>query len=175
MGKGYLSPWSWILFERRQYLQLVQKISVFYGNRRLIITFIRTRHWCLTWARRFNFTHSHGYSVCSISILSFHLSIDLPNGLILFVPKFTSQNLAPYTFNFTLWSSDYSEPSDSYVSQLVLSTYVVSLRSSLYGLAKRKISQSSCTEKMLSLSDSCFIWRITTAQKSIKENLQRTA
>jgi hypothetical protein len=61
--------------------QLVKKFPDFYGNRRFITVFTRTRHWSLSWARWIQFTISHLLSVRCFLILSSHLCLGLPGGL----------------------------------------------------------------------------------------------
>jgi hypothetical protein len=48
---AYLLSWSKILLEKLANSQLAKKCPVFYGNRRLITAFIRTRYLSLSWAR----------------------------------------------------------------------------------------------------------------------------
>jgi hypothetical protein len=49
---------------------------------RFITVFRRERHWSLSWARCIQSTTSHPISLRSILILSCHLHLPLPNGLI---------------------------------------------------------------------------------------------
>jgi len=64
------------------YLQLVKKFSAFYGTRRFITALTSARHLSLSWARSIQSTHPHSISRRSILILSSHLRLGLPSGLL---------------------------------------------------------------------------------------------
>jgi hypothetical protein len=48
---GWVSEWSWIILEKLIVTQPVKKFPAFYGTRRFITVFTRSRHWSLSWAR----------------------------------------------------------------------------------------------------------------------------
>jgi len=62
-------------------LQLVKKLSAFYGTRRFITPVTTARHLPLSWASCIQSTPSHSTCWRSIVILSSHLRLGLPSGL----------------------------------------------------------------------------------------------
>jgi len=60
------TPRSRFLLEKLTSSQLVKKFPAFYGTRRFIITFTRTRHLSLSWARSIQPMHTHPTSWRSI-------------------------------------------------------------------------------------------------------------
>jgi len=61
--------------------QQVHKFLAFYGTRRFITLFTRSRYWSISWARCIQLTTSHPISLRSILILSSHLRLRHPSGL----------------------------------------------------------------------------------------------
>ena len=62
--------------------QLVKKISEFYGTRRFITAFTSAHHLSLSSARKIQSLPQHRTTLRSILILSSHLSLFLPSGLL---------------------------------------------------------------------------------------------
>jgi len=81
-----LTPWSRVLLEKRNGLQLVKKFPAFYGTRRFIAIFTSARQLSLSWATSIQSMPSHPTSWRSILILSSHLRLGLPSGLFLSGP-----------------------------------------------------------------------------------------
>jgi hypothetical protein len=77
-----LTPRSWALLEKQPVAQLLKKIPTFYGTRRFITVFKRALRWSLSWARSIQFTPTHPISLRSILILSYHLWLGRPSGLL---------------------------------------------------------------------------------------------
>jgi len=77
-----LTPWSRVLLEKLTSLQLVNKFPAFYGTRKFITALTSVRHLSLSWASSIQSTHPHPTSLRSILILSSHLRLGLPNGLL---------------------------------------------------------------------------------------------
>ena len=77
-----LTPWSRVLLEKLTGLQLVKKFPAFYETRRLITALTSARHLSLSWASSIQSTHPHPTSRRSILILSSHLRLGLPSGLL---------------------------------------------------------------------------------------------
>jgi hypothetical protein len=71
-----------VLLEKLTGLQLVKKFPAFYGTRRFNTTLTSARHLSLSWASYIQSTHPHPTSQRSILILSPHLSVGLPSGLL---------------------------------------------------------------------------------------------
>jgi hypothetical protein len=63
-------------------LQLFKKFPVFYWTRRFITAFTNARHLSLSWANSIQSILPHPTSWRSILILSSHLHLGLPNGLV---------------------------------------------------------------------------------------------
>jgi len=78
-----LTPWSRVLLEKLTGLQLVKKFSAFYETRTFITAFTSARHLSLSWTSSIQSTHRHPTSRRSILILSTHLCLGLPSGLLL--------------------------------------------------------------------------------------------
>jgi len=78
------TPLSRVLPEKITVSQLVKKFSAFYGTRRFTTTHTSARHLSLTWARSIqSMPPPHPISWGSILILSSHLRLGLPSGLLL--------------------------------------------------------------------------------------------
>ena len=77
-----LTPWCRVLLEKLTGLQLVKKFSAFHGTRRLITALRSVRHLSLSWASPIQAIYPHPTSWRYILILSTHLCLGLPNGLL---------------------------------------------------------------------------------------------
>ena len=77
-----LTPWSRVLLEKLTGLQLVKKFPAFYGTQRFITALTSARHPSLSWGSSIQSTHPHPTSRRSILILSSHLRLGLPSGLL---------------------------------------------------------------------------------------------
>ena len=76
-----LTPWCRVL-EKLTGLQLVKKFPAFHGTRRSITALTSVRHLSLSWASPIQSIYPHPTSWRSILILSTHLCLGLPNGLL---------------------------------------------------------------------------------------------
>ena len=91
-----LTPWCRVL-EKLTGLQLVKKFPAFHGTRRFITALTSVRHMSLSWASPIQSTYPHPTSWRSILILSTHLRLGLPSGLLpsgfptktLYIPLFS--------------------------------------------------------------------------------------
>jgi len=77
-----LTPWSSVLLEKLTCLQLVKKFPAFYGTRRFITALTSARPLSLSWASSIQSTHPHPTSRRYILLLSSHLRLGLPSGLL---------------------------------------------------------------------------------------------
>ena len=77
-----LTTWCKVLLEKLTGLQLVKKFPAFHGTRRFIITLTSVRHLSLSWASPIQPIYPHPTSWRSILILSTHLRLGLPSGLL---------------------------------------------------------------------------------------------
>jgi len=77
-----LTSWSRVLLEKLIGLQLVKKFPAFYGTQRFITALTSARHLSLSWASSIQSTHPHPTSRRSVLILSSHLRLGLPSGLL---------------------------------------------------------------------------------------------
>ena len=86
-----LTPWCRVLLEKLTGLQLVQKFPAFHGTRRFITALTSVRHLSLSWVSPIQSIYPHPTSWRSLLILSTHLRLDLPSGLL--PSGFPSKNL----------------------------------------------------------------------------------
>jgi len=77
-----LTPWCRVLLEQLTGLQLVKKFPAFHGTRRFITALTSVRHLSLSWASPIQSIYPHSTSCRSILILSTHLRLGLPIGLL---------------------------------------------------------------------------------------------
>jgi len=77
-----MAPWSRVLLEKLTGFQLVKIFPAFYGTRRFITAFTSARHLSPSWASSIQSILSHPTSWRFISILSSHLRLGLPSGLL---------------------------------------------------------------------------------------------
>ena len=77
-----LTPWCRVLLEKLTALQVVKKFPAFHGTRRFIIALTIVRHLSLSWASPIQSIYPHSTSWRSILILSTHLRLGLPSGLL---------------------------------------------------------------------------------------------
>ena len=76
-----LTPWCRVL-QKLTALQLVKKFPPFHGTRRFIIALTSVPHLSLSWASPIQSTYPHPTSWRSVLILSPHLRLLLPSGLL---------------------------------------------------------------------------------------------
>jgi len=77
-----LIPWCRVLLEKLTGLQLVKKFPAFHGTRRFITALTSVRYLSLSWVSPIQSIYPHPTSWRSILILSTHLRLDLPSGLL---------------------------------------------------------------------------------------------
>ena len=77
-----LTPWCRVLLEKLTGLQLVKKFPTFHGTRRFITALTSVRHLSLSWASPIQSIYQQPTSWRSILILSTHLRLGLPSGLL---------------------------------------------------------------------------------------------
>ena len=77
-----LTPGCIVLLEKLTGLQLVKKFPAFHGTRRFITALTSVRHLSLSWASSIQSVYPHPKSWRSILILSTHLRLGLPSGLL---------------------------------------------------------------------------------------------
>jgi len=77
-----LTPRCRVLLEKLTGLQLVKKFPAFHGTRRFITALTSVRHLSLSWASPFQSIYPYPTSWRSILILSTHLRLGLPSGLV---------------------------------------------------------------------------------------------
>jgi hypothetical protein len=73
---------SRVLLEKLIVMQLFKRFPALHGTWRFITLFTRDHHWFLSRSRCIQSTLSHPISLISTLILSSHLHLGLPNGLI---------------------------------------------------------------------------------------------
>ena len=79
-----LTPWCRVFLEKLTGLQLVKKFPAFHGTRRSITALTSVPHLSLSWASPIQSIYPHPTSWRSILILSTHLRLGLPSGLLPF-------------------------------------------------------------------------------------------
>ena len=77
-----LTPWCRVLLEKLTGLQLVKKFPAFHETRRFITALTSVRHLSLSWTNPIQSIYPHPTSWRSILILSTHLRLGLPSGLL---------------------------------------------------------------------------------------------
>jgi hypothetical protein len=77
-----LTPWSRVLPEELKRPKLLKKFPAFYGTRRFVTLYTRARHLSLSWAILIQSMLPHPISRRSILILTSHLRLGLPSGLL---------------------------------------------------------------------------------------------
>ena len=77
-----LTPWCRFLLEKLTGLQLVKKFPAFHGTWRFITAITSVLHLSLSWASPIQSIYPHPTSWISILILSTHLRLGLPSGLL---------------------------------------------------------------------------------------------
>jgi len=77
-----ITPWSRVLIEKLTDFQLVKKFPAFCGTRRFITAFTSARHLSVSRASSIQSIPPHPTSWRSILILSSHLRLGLPSGLL---------------------------------------------------------------------------------------------
>ena len=77
-----LTPWCRVLLEKLTGLQLVKKFPAFHGTRRFITALTSFRHLSLSWASPIQSIYPHPTSWRSVLILSAHLRLGLPSGVL---------------------------------------------------------------------------------------------
>ena len=86
-----LTPWCRVLLEKLTGLRLVKKLPAFHGTRRFITALTSVRHLSLSWASQIQSIYTYSTSWRSILILSAHLRLGLPGGLL--PPGFPTKTL----------------------------------------------------------------------------------
>ena len=81
-AKYLLTPWCRVLLEKLTGLQLVKKFPAFHGTQRFITALTSVRHLSLSWASPIQYIYPHRTSWRSVLILSTHLRLGLPTGLL---------------------------------------------------------------------------------------------
>ena len=110
-----LTPWSRVLLEKLTGSQLVKKFPTFYGTWRFITAFTSAHHLSLSWARSIQSLPPHLTPWRSILILSSHLCLRLPRGLLPWgFPTKTLYKplLAPYMLHAPPISSGFHHPNN---------------------------------------------------------------
>ena len=77
-----LTPWCRVLLEHLTGLQLVKKFPAFHGTPKFITALTSVRHLSLSWASPIQSIYPHPTSWRSILILSTHLRLGFPSGLL---------------------------------------------------------------------------------------------
>jgi len=82
LKNNLLTPCCRVFPEQLTVLQLVMKFPAFHGTRRFITALTSVRHMSLSWASPIQSIYPHPTSWRSILILSSHLRLGLPSGLL---------------------------------------------------------------------------------------------
>ena len=82
MRYNILTPWCRVLLEKLTGLQLVKKLPAIHGTRKFITALTSVRHLSLSWASPIQSIYTHPTSWKSVLILSAHLRLSLPSGLL---------------------------------------------------------------------------------------------
>jgi len=82
MNVYLLNPWCRVFLEKLTGLQLAKKFLAFHGTRRFITALTSVRHLSVSWASPIQSIYPHPTSWRSILILSNHLCLGLPSGLL---------------------------------------------------------------------------------------------
>ena len=77
-----LTSWCRVLLEKLTGLQQVKKFPSFHGTRRVITALTNVRELSLSWASPIQSIYPYPTSLISILILSTHLRLGLPSGLL---------------------------------------------------------------------------------------------
>ena len=77
-----LTPWCRVLLEKLIGLQLVKKFPAFHGTRRFITALTSVLQLSLSWASPIQSIYPHPTSWRAVLILSTHLRLGLPSGLL---------------------------------------------------------------------------------------------
>ena len=77
-----LTPWCTVLLEQLTGLQLIKQFPAFHGTRRFITALTSVRQLSLSWASPMQSIYPHPTSWRSILILSIHLRLGLPSGVL---------------------------------------------------------------------------------------------
>ena len=77
-----LTLWCRVLPEKLTGLQLIKKFPAFHGTQRFITALTSVRHMSLSWASPIQYIYPHPTSWRPILILSTHLRLGLPSGLL---------------------------------------------------------------------------------------------
>ena len=80
-----LTPWCRVLLEKLTGLQLVKNFPAFHGTRRFITALTSVRHLSLSWASPIQSIYPNPTSWRSVLILSTHLRLGLPIGLLHYI------------------------------------------------------------------------------------------
>ena len=91
-----LTPWCRVLLEKLTGLQLVKKFPAFYGTQRFITALTSVHHPSLSWDSPIQSTYPHPTSWRSILILSTHLCLGLPNGLLTYLLTYLLHGAEPF-------------------------------------------------------------------------------
>ena len=117
-----LTPWCRVLFEKLTGLQLVKKFPLFHGTRRFITALTSVRHLSLSWASPIQSIYPHPTSWRSVLILSTHLYLGLPSGLL--PSGFPSKTLYP---PLLIHTCHMPSPSHSYILIICQNTALKSI------------------------------------------------
>ena len=81
-GTYLFTKWYRVLLKKLTGLQLVKKFPAFHGNQRFITALTSVRHLSLSWTSPIQSVYPHPTSWRSVLILSTHLCLGLPSGLL---------------------------------------------------------------------------------------------